>query len=353
MENYEVLWKSAILPELEKTVSSVSFDTYISVLVPVDVVGDKIVLATTSKYFVEKITIQMREKFLEALSKSNTGINDFSVVLAHDREEYLKQIGDDDELPIERYGSPVDQKLTFESFVVGASNEFIYAAAKAVAENPGASYNPLFIYGGTGLGKTHVLMAIANHLKRYKPSTKVLYVTCEHFTNQMVESLSKGKLTPADFRRRYRNVDVLLIDDVQFLAKKQSTQTEFFNTFNELVAQNKQVVLTSDRPPHEIELLEDRLRSRFEGGLLADVQPPDLETKIAILKRKSEEQKTIINIKVLSYIAERNDCDTRSLIGKLIRVIQWAKLHERAITIDLVNEALKESVGSRPEELQA
>ena len=353
MENYEVLWKSAILPELEKTVSSVSFDTYISVLVPVDVVGDKIVLATTSKYFVEKITIQMREKFLEALSKSNTGINDFSVVLAHDREEYLKQIGDDDELPIERYGSPVDQKLTFESFVVGASNEFIYAAAKAVAENPGASYNPLFIYGGTGLGKTHVLMAIANHLKRYKPSTKVLYVTCEHLTNQMVESLSKGKLTPADFRRRYRNVDVLLIDDVQFLAKKQSTQTEFFNTFNELVAQNKQVVLTSDRPPHEIELLEDRLRSRFEGGLLADVQPPDLETKIAILKRKSEEQKTIINIKVLSYIAERNDCDTRSLIGKLIRVIQWAKLHERAITIDLVNEALKESVGSRPEELQA
>ncbi len=353
MENYEVLWKSAILPELEKTVSSVSFDTYISVLVPVDVVGDKIVLATTSQYFVEKITIQMREKFLEALSKSNTGINDFSVVLAHNREEYLKQIGDEEELPIERYGSPVDPKLTFESFVVGPSNEFIYAAAKAVAENPGASYNPLFIYGGTGLGKTHVLMAIANHLKRYKPNTKVLYVTCEHFTNQMVESLSKGKLTPADFRRRYRNVDVLLIDDVQFLARKQSTQTEFFNTFNELVAQNKQVVLTSDRPPHEIELLEDRLRSRFEGGLLADVQSPDLETRIAILKRKSEEQKTIINIKVLAYIAERNDCDIRALIGKLIRVIQWAKLHERAITVELVNEALKESVGSRPEELQA
>jgi chromosomal replication initiator protein len=169
----------------------------------------------------------------------------------------------------------------------------------------------------------------------------------------MVESLSKGKLTPADFRRKYRNVDVLLIDDVQFLARKQSTQTEFFNTFNELVAQNKQIVLTSDRPPHEIELLEDRLRTRFEGGLLADVQTPDIETRIAILRRKAEEQKCVVDIKVLTYLAEMSDSDIRSLIGKLTKVVFASKLHERPITIELVKEALKESAGERQEELQA
>ena len=196
-------------------------------------------------------------------------------------------------------------------------------------------------------------MAIANYLKLHTPSLKVLYVTCEHFTNQMVESLSKGKLTPADFRRKYRNVDVLLIDDVQFLAKKQSTQTEFFNTFNELVAQNKQIVLTSDRPPHEIELLEERLRTRFEGGLLADVQTPDVETRIAILKRKAEEKKCVVDIKVLAYIAEMSDGDIRSLIGKLTKVIFASKLHEKPITIELVNDALKESAGEKQEELQA
>lgn len=196
-------------------------------------------------------------------------------------------------------------------------------------------------------------MAIANYLRIKKPSLNVLYATCEHFTNQMVESLSKGRLTPADFRRKYRNVEVLLIDDVQFLAKKQSTQTEFFNTFNELVAQNKQIVLTSDRPPHEIEFLEERLRTRFEGGLLADVQTPDIETRIAILKRKAEEQKCIVDIKVLSYIAEMSDTDIRSLIGKLIKVVFASRLHEKPITIELVKEALKESASEKQEELQA
>ena len=255
----------------------------------------------------------------------------------------------------ETKGSPINKKFTFDSFVVGPSNEFIYAAAKAVAENPGESYNPLFIHGGTGLGKTHILMAIANYLKIYKPSLKVLYATCEQFTNQFIEGISKGKGTnaSADFRRRYRNVDVLLIDDVQFLATKQGIQTEFFHTFNELVMQNKQVVLTSDRPPKEIEVLEERLRTRFEGGLLADVQPPELETRIAILKRKAEEQKCSINLKVLTYIAEMNDSDIRSLIGKLTRVIFASKLHEKPITIELVNEAIKESAGERQEELQA
>ena len=353
-ENYEILWEQTFLPELEKTVSSIAFATYITQLKPVDIKGNKIVLSTMSKLFADTVSDKaIGGKIREALLKCNTYINDFSVVVAADREDYLKQLGEEEREKMDIPGSPVSPKFTFDSFVVGSSNEFIYAAAKAVAENPGDAYNPLFIYGGTGLGKTHILMAIANYLKLHNPSLNVLYVTCEHFTNQMVESLSKGKLTPADFRRKYRNVDVLLIDDVQFLAKKQSTQTEFFNTFNELVAQNKQIVLTSDRPPKEIELLEDRLRTRFEGGLLADVQTPDVETRIAILRRKAEEQKCVVDMKVLAYIAEMNDCDIRTLIGKLTKVVFASKLHERPITIDLVNEALKESAGEKQEELQA
>ena len=342
------------MPILSKLVSSVGFSTYITDLTPVDIQGNKIILLTPRaivKSAVDNAVIG--DKIAEAIEKCNTYITDFEVVVADSKEEYLKKHEEDEILKSEVNGSPINPKFTFDSFVVGSSNEFIYAAAKAVAENPGEAYNPLFIHGGTGLGKTHILMAIANYLKLHQPSLNVLYVTCEHFTNQMVESLSKGKLTPANFRRRYRGVDVLLIDDVQFLAGKQSTQNEFFNTFNELVAQNKQIVLTSDRPPQEIELLEDRLRTRFEGGLLADVQQPDLETRIAILKRKAEEQKCVVDIKVLAYIAEIGDSDIRSLIGKLTKVVFASKLHEKKITIDLVNEALKESVSERQEEVQA
>lgn len=354
-ENYEILWQQTFLPELEKTVSSIAFETYIKQLTPVDLKGNKIILCTQSKLFADTVSDKtIGGKIREALIKSGTFVTDFEVIVAKDRDDYMSQLSEE-ERNMENYGSPVNPKFTFESFVVGSSNEFIYAAAKAVAENPGDSYNPLFIHGGTGLGKTHILMAIANYLKVRKPSLNVLYATCEQFTNQLIESISKGKGTNAgaDFRKRYRNVDVLLIDDVQFLAKKQGIQTEFFHTFNELVMQNKQVVLTSDRPPKEIEVLEERLRTRFEGGLLADVQSPDIETRIAILKRKSEEQKCVVDMKVLSYIAEMSDCDIRTLIGKLTKVVFASKLHERPITIDLVNEALKESAGEKQEELQA
>ena len=351
MESYEILWKTT-LPELERTVSSISFDTYIAQLTPVDVVGNRLVLCTQSKLFADTVSAKMKEKICDALKKSNSEVSDFQVVVAKDREDYESRLKEEDSWTPETHGAPVNPKFTFDSFVVGASNEFIFAAAKAVAENPGEAYNPLFIYGGTGLGKTHILMAIANYLKIKKPSLNVLYATCEQFTNQMIESLGKGKTSPADFRNKYRGVDVLLIDDVQFLAKKQGVQTEFFHTFNELVMQNKQVVLTSDRPPKEIEVLEERLRTRFEGGLLADVQPPDLETRIAILRKKSEEQKCLVDIKVLTYIAEMEGDDVRTLIGKLTKVVFASKLHERPITIDLVNEALKESAGERQEEIQ-
>ena len=355
-ENYEGLWQRVFLPEIENTVSSIAFESFIKLLKPIDVKENTIVLCTETKLIADTVSNEnIGGKIRKAIQNCNHYVNDFMVVVAKDRDDYIKQLGEEEKEIFETKGSPINNKFTFDSFVVGPSNEFIYAAAKAVAENPGDSYNPLFIHGGTGLGKTHILMAIANYLKIYKPSLKVLYATCEQFTNQFIEGISKGKGTnaSADFRRRYRNVDVLLIDDVQFLATKQGIQTEFFHTFNELVMQNKQVVLTSDRPPKEIEVLEERLRTRFEGGLLADVQPPELETRIAILKRKAEEQKCSINIKVLTYIAEMNDSDIRSLIGKLTRVIFASKLHEKPITIELVNEAIKESAGERQEELQA
>lgn len=351
MESYEILWKTA-LPELERTVSSISYDTYISQLTPVDVVGKKLVLCTQSKLFADTVSAKMSEKICDALKKSNSEVTDFLVVVANNREDYIAKYAEETRDAMDNQGSPINPKFTFDSFVVGPSNEFIFAAAKAVAENPGEAYNPLFIYGGTGLGKTHILMAIANYIKLKKPTLNVLYATCEQFTNQLIESIGKGKTSPMDFRNKYRNVDVLLIDDVQFLAKKQGVQTEFFHTFNELVMQNKQVVLTSDRSPKEIEVLEDRLRTRFEGGLLADVQPPNLETRIAILRKKSEEQKCLVDIKVLTYIAEMEGDDVRTLIGKLTKVVFASKLHERPITIDLVNDALKESASEKQEELR-
>ncbi len=357
MESYEILWKSA-QSELENTsTSSLSYDFFIKPIMPVDIVNNKLILCIDDTVKLQAITKDpLAERIRTAISNVNPQITDFEAYFAKTREEYLNAVA---ELGVSTGqnpgGIPINPKFTFDSFVVGPSNDFIFAAAKSVAENPGESYNPLFIYGGTGLGKTHILMAIANYLKIHKPGLNVLYSTCEQFTNQFVETISKSRSSGAgsEFRNKYRNVDVLLIDDVQFLANRQGFQMEFFHTFNELVMQNKQVVITSDRPPKEIELLEDRLRTRFEGGLLADVQPPDLETRIAILRRKSEEQKCLVDIKVLSYIAENSENDIRTLIGKLTKVIFASKLHERPITIDLVNEALKESAGEKQEQLEA
>ena len=352
MESYELIWNMT-LSELEKTVSALSYETFIKTLKPVDIVGNRLVLITDSKLFADTARNKIGDIINDALKKTTPELMGFTVYVAKNREEYLNSENNAESERVENQGSPINPKFTFDSFVVGPSNEFIYAAAKGVAENPGGdNYNPLFIYGGTGLGKTHILMAIANYLRLKSPSTNVLYATCEQFTNQFIESISRGKGSDQDFRKKYRNIDVLLIDDIQFLAKKQGIQTEFFHTFNELVMHNKQIVLTSDRPPKEIEVLEERLRTRFEGGLLADVQAPDLETRVAILRKKSEEQKCLVDIKVLTYIAEMSDGDIRSLIGKLTKVIFASKLHECPITISLVNEALKESAGEAAEELK-
>lgn len=353
MESYEILWKNSLI-DLQNTMSPVPFSTFITRLTPVDLIGNKLILWSQNDLIAN--AVHKYSSFIkEAISKASSGIiSDYEIVVGVEKSTSLTQVEDIEPAKESAFtGSPINPKFTFDSFVVGSSNELIYAAAKSVAENPGDSYNPLFIYGSTGLGKTHILMAIANEIKSKNPRAKVLYTTCEQFTTQFIDSIRKGNANGSDFRNTFRNVDVLLIDDIQFLSGKKETQSEFFHTFNELIMQNKQIVISSDRPPHEIEVLEERLRTRFEGGLLADVQKPDIETRIAILKKKSEEKKVVVDIKVLSYIAERGDEDIRSLIGKLTKVIFASQLHEKPITIELVNEALTECVADNTEEIQA
>lgn len=349
MESYEIFWNN-VKTVLEAKVSNLSFTMYISFLKAVDVKRDKLILCSQSETFSHNISSALSEKIREAIIEQGTHIKDFEIITP----SQLEDIATDSPYGSanEPQGMPIDPKFTLENFVVGSSNEFAYAAAKAVSEEPGEAYNPLFIYGGTGLGKTHLMMAIANKLKSTNPTTNVMYVTCEKFTNDLVEMVSHGANRGQEFRNRYRNVDVLLIDDIQFISNKTTTQTEFFHTFNELVMQRKQIVLVSDRHPSEIALLEDRLRTRFEGGLITEIQPPEIETRIAILKRKADERKCIIPMDVLTYIAETSDNDVRTLIGKLTNVIFASKLHEKAITVDFVKEALNEVADSDQEEIE-
>lgn len=350
MELYETLWKKT-LTELEKTTSSITFGTYVDILEAVDVSGKNIVLRAPTELIARYISERMVDKIRKALADAGTGLTGFHLFVGDTREDYLKQKGLTPEEPLE--SAPIDPKYTFDSFVVGPSNKFLYAAAKAVADKPGESFNPLFIHGGTGLGKTHIMHAIANRLKNTRPGIQVLYAPCDKFTNELIESIRAGRNRGAEFRSRYRGVDVLIIDDIQFLARKQACQEEFFHTFNELYGQNKQIILSSDCPPKEIELLEERLRTRFEGGLMVDVQPPDIETKIAILQKKAEEKKVIVDVEVLTYLAENSGSDVRTLEGRLTKVVFASKLRESPITLTLAMDALEESAKDREEAITA
>ena len=230
-------------------------------------------------------------------------------------------------------------RYSFDTFVVGGSNQFAHAACRAVAEAPSRSYNPLFIYGGVGLGKTHLMHAIGHYVLNHLKTLKLTYISSERFMNELINAVRYDRVL--DFRERYRSVDILLVDDIQFLAGKEGTQTEFFHTFNALYDSQKQIVLSSDRPPHEIQQLEERLRSRFEWGLIADIQPPDLETKVAILKRKAEVEGVGVPDNVALFIAAKIKSNIRELEGSLIRLIAYASLTGREISLPLAQDVLR------------
>ena len=247
--------------------------------------------------------------------------------------------------PVTLQNANLNPKYTFDSFVVGANNNLAHAASLAVAESPGEIYNPLFIYGGVGLGKTHLMHAIAHFILKNNPKSKILYVSSETFTNELIDAIrNKNNITTTEFREKYRNNDVLLIDDIQFIIGKESTQEEFFHTFNTLYESKKQIIISSDKPPKEIETLEERLRSRFEWGLTVDIQSPDYETRMAILRKKEEMEGYNIDNEVIKYIATNIKSNIRELEGALTKIVALSRLNKCDITLGLAEEALKDII---------
>ena len=338
------IWKQ-ISERAQNLINPISFNHLIKDLEPIDLSARKIVLKCSSDLNATSIMNKFADKLRDAVIKSDCGLNDFRLVV--DGSDVYTLDADEDDFD-DFQPSPINKAFTFDSFVVGPGNKLVYAASKSVAEAPGESFNPLFIYGESGLGKTHLMHAIANYIAERSPEKKVLYTTSENFLNDLIDSIAQKN--GAKFRYHYRNVDVLMIDDIQFLKARTQLQEEFFHTFNELSAQNKQIVITSDRPPKEIATLEERLRTRFEGGMIVDIQPPDMETKVAILRRKALDRKCAISDEVLEFLAQDSGHDVRMLEGRLTKVIFASKLHEAPITVSLAKLALSESVNETPEE---
>ncbi len=328
--------------KIQELVPFVAYKSFLEDLQPVEIFNRKIVLKAHTELAASTVMDNHADKIQEAIIRCNLGDSIVGFCIVVDGSSIFTLDAQEDVFASFQ-ASPIRKEFTFESFVSGNGNKFVYEAAKAVAENPSNVFNPLFIYGDSGLGKTHLMHAIANRISETHPEKKVLYTTCENFLNDYTDSLSQHN--SARFRLHYRSVDVLMIDDIQFLKDKKGTQEELFHTFNELSSQNKQIVLTSDKHPREIATLEERLRTRFEGGMIVDVQPPDLETKIAILKRKALDRKCPINDpEVLEFLAAGTDHNVRTLEGHLTKVIFASKLHEEPITLDLAKRALNQSV---------
>lgn len=339
------LWRN-MLSALEVEMTAISYDVWIKTLEVVGVSDGKLVLLAQNEESRNFIVPRFLRLIRDVMQKQNALLTDVVIIDPSEKEKYIvespeQKIDEPEETPrIEP--NVIDPKYNFENFVVGKSNQFVYAAATNVAEEPGKGFNPLFIYGGVGLGKTHIMHAIGNAVRINHPQLKTLYVTSEKFVNEFIGSIRTTKGNSSAFREKYRNVDVLMIDDIQFIANKPGTQEEMFHTFNDLYQMNKQLVFSSDRPPKEIPDLEDRLRSRFEWGLIADIQPPDLETRIAILQKKAQIEKQNLPMDVLTYMAERIDTNIREMEGLLKKVIFLSKLSEKPPTVELVQEALKD-----------
>ena len=342
MQDLLSIWQTT-LEKLELTISHISFLMWFKPLKVVDFIDNKLVISTNSTSAKNQILRNYFDKLSSACDEVFGRKIEIEVLDPSEEIEYSKNMAKSEvEKEVEIVKNPFNKKYTFDNFVVGKSNQFVYAAARNVAEHPGEKFNPLFIYGGVGLGKTHLLHAIGNYIKEYNPNLNVMYVTCEQFTNDYIESLGSASKNKAvlEFRTKYRNLDVLMVDDIQFISNKTSTQEEFFHTFNELYQNNKQIIIASDRPPKDIETLADRLKSRLASGLIQDIQSPDLETRIAILRKKCQIEKYVIDDDVIDYIAEKVDSNIRELEGMLSKVYFLASLsNKHSATMEEAYEA--------------
>ncbi|MEH7223250.1 chromosomal replication initiator protein DnaA [Bacillus sp. JJ1566] len=352
MENIADLWAKA-LQEIEKKLSKPSFETWLKSTKAHALQKDTLIITAPNEFardWLESRYLHLIAEVIYDLTGAELGIKFIIPQNQLDEEFELKtpekKATKQDE-PAEHSQNMLNQKYTFDTFVIGSGNRFAHAASLAVAEAPAKAYNPLFLYGGVGLGKTHLMHSIGHYVQEHNPNAKVVYLSSEKFTNEFINSIRDNKAV--EFRNKYRNVDILLIDDIQFLAGKESTQEEFFHTFNTLHEESKQIVISSDRPPKEIPTLEDRLRSRFEWGLITDITPPDLETRIAILRKKAKAEGLDIPNEVMLYIANQINTNIRELEGALIRIVAYSSLINKDINADLAAEALKDIIpSSRP-----
>ena len=348
MTNLQESWKKILLI-LEREVTAVSFDLFIKNLEPIEIRDDILYIEAESETAKTRILALHETSLKLALSQVFDNVKGFEILTPEEKEDYIKTYSQttEEEIPlsaVENDPNPkFNPKYTFESFVIGPSNRIVYAAARNVADNPASSFNPLFIYGGVGLGKTHLMHAIGNRLKVTKPRLNVLYVTCEKFTNDYVDSFRNKENGISSFREKYRNLDVLMVDDIQFISGKKETQEEFFHTFNDLYQNNKQIVIASDRPPKEIATLSDRLVSRFASGLIQDIQQPDFETKVAILRKKAELEGFNVDDEVINYLAENINSNIRELEGSLSKVCFYSNLlGKKFANLSIAKQALKE-----------
>lgn len=328
MQELNELWK-VIMEKIEMSVSNVSFEMWFKPLKVVDLNEEKLILSTKSTFAKNQVLKNYFDKLKNIVKEIFGEDIDIEILDPAEESEYTSKNGNKlSSMDTVEKNPSFNPKYTFDNFVVGKCNQYVYAASRAVAENPGKNFNPLFVYGGVGLGKTHILHAIGNYIREYKPNLKIKYVTCEQFTNDYIESLNQaGKINSVgEFREKYRNVDVFIIDDVQFISKKVSTQEELFHTFNDLHQSGKQIIISSDRPPQEIETLEERLRTRFKMGLIQDLQMPDFETRVAILRKKCQIEKYSISDDAINYIAEKDEISVRELEGMLSKVWFLANL---------------------------
>lgn len=345
MNNYEQLW-GTVRERLKQKTSKPSYDTWMKEITfhSIDERKQEMILIAPHDLAREQLETTHKQLIMDTIFEVFGRHLQVKFILLDNKDNlYLpKNLPFSNQQPVKNQQTPkhmLNKKYVFETFVVGPGNRFAHAAALAVAESPSESYNPLFIYGGVGLGKTHLMHAIGHYVMEHNPNANVQYLSSEKFTNEFINSIRDNKTE--EFRNKYRNVDVLLIDDIQFLAGKEQTQEEFFHTFNTLHEDSKQIVISSDRPPKEIPTLEDRLRSRFEWGLITDITPPDLETRIAILRKKAKADGLDVPNEVMIYIANQIDTNIRQLEGALIRVVAYSSLENKDIDADLAAEALK------------